>query len=446
MGWTSAECGLSCSLDSDRQARPAARTHGTYTRHVHTARTHGEAQGEHPIEPDPHTPPTPTPAPAPAITPLVTALLDAWPLQAQDLAVSCVDPSGYILWASEGSRQVLGYDGSELVGSHISVLFTPEDKARGLPEHELVVARSVGHSDDDRWHLRKDGSRAWTGGLVTAVRDAAGECIGFVKIMRDRTSLAARIRTLENRISALRRAENRRPRFLATVTHELANPLAPLATALHLLSKSAAKPKQAELLAVAQRQLEVMRRLVEDMRRAVEFDEPGMPLLVLAPVQLQELLREVTAACEPKAAQRGLSLSLLAPEVPIRLQADAARLHQVVMNLLTNAIKYTPAGGRIWVEATVEGTAAVIRVHDTGVGIEADVLPRIFDLFTQEIRSQHLSQGGWGVGLAVVRQLVEAHGGTVEVSSEGLGKGSDFTVRLPLEPDGQTVQAATPPG
>ena len=392
------------------------------------------------IEPEQHTPPDPV------ITPLVATLLGAWPLQAPDLAVSCVDPSGRILWASAGSRKVLGYEGPDLVGLHISILFTPEDRARGLHDHELAVARSVGHSDDDRWHLRKDGSRAWTNGSVTAVRDAAGECIGFVKMMRDRTDLAAQIRTLENRIGALRRQESRRTRFLATVTHELANPLAPLATALHLVSKTGPEQKQQELLAVIQRQLDVMTRLVTDMRHAVELDEPGLPLVVLAEVQLQELLHEVISACEPAATQRGLSLTLLVPDVPIRLEADAARLHQVVMNLLTNAIKYTPAGGRVWVKATVEGTAAVIRVEDTGVGIEADVLPRIFDLFTQEISSQHLSQGGWGVGLAVVRQLVEAHGGTVEVRSDGRYKGSDFTVRLPLQRNGQTVQTATPPG
>lgn len=118
--------------------------------------------------------------------------------------------------------------------------------------------------------------------------------------------------------------------------------------------------------------------------------------------------------------------------MPIALPADRERLEQVVQNLLINAIKYTRSGGTIWLQATTEGEQAVIRLQDTGVGISGEILPKIFDMFTQEPRSVHLARGGSGIGLSVVKQWVDAHGGTVEVRSDGIGKGSEFTVRLPL--------------
>jgi signal transduction histidine kinase len=149
-------------------------------------------------------------------------------------------------------------------------------------------------------------------------------------------------------------------------------------------------------------------------------------------VDLLGLLRAVAEECRPEAEAHGQDFRAILPEGPITLEADWARLRQVVANLLNNAFKYTQAGGQVVLKATVEGDEAVVRVQDTGVGIAPEMLPKIFDLFTQEECGSGRSEGGLGIGLAVVKELVALHGGTVQVRSEGKGKGSDFAVRLPL--------------
>jgi two-component system CheB/CheR fusion protein len=292
------------------------------------------------------------------------------------------------------------------------------------------VALSVGYSEDDRWHLRGDGTRAWFGGMLCAVRDTEGRCMGFVKVMRDRTDLRATLDTLENRNASLRQALHEKDQHLITLAHELANPLSPLLQACHLLERADDTQRQ-RLLEVIRRQLDTLRRLVGDLRSEIGQQQKSREL-VLQRFIVQDLLRQTFQSCEASAREHGLQLELLVPEAAIWIEADPARLHQVVLNLLSNAIKYTPAGGRVWLKSTVEDNNVVVRVEDTGVGVAPEMLPRIFELFTQEGASRHLSDGGMGVGLAVVKEWVDLHGGTVEVRSEGRGQGADFTVRLPL--------------
>jgi two-component system CheB/CheR fusion protein len=359
---------------------------------------------------------------------LAERLLHLWPHQEREFCLLCLDPHGQVVGVAGGTDTVLGFPHQELIGQPIAVLFTDDDLARKFDQLERDVARSIGYSENDRWHVRRDGTRIWIGGSISAVRDEAGELIGFVKLMRDRTDLRAQIDTLENRVGALRATLERKDRQLTTLAHELANPLSPLLQACHLLGKTGDDQR---LLAVIGRQLETLRRLISDLRAAVGRDDQA-PELSLQRFVLQELLGQVIDAGRAQADSRRQSLQLLCTDVPIWLQADPARVYQVVLNLLTNALKYTPVGGHIWLKATIEADDAVIRVEDDGVGIAPDMLPRIFELFTQESASRHLSEGGLGVGLSVVKQLVDLHGGSVEVRSDGRGKGSNFTVRLPL--------------
>ncbi|MEW6704862.1 MAG: PAS domain-containing sensor histidine kinase [Pseudomonadota bacterium] len=365
---------------------------------------------------------------------LAGRLLALWPQQERAYAVLCLDPAGTIVGVSAGTPLVLGWQPQELLGRPAALVFTDEDLQRRLDAHERDVASSVGHAEDDRWHQRKDGTRIWMSGVMTAIREPDGRCIGYVKVLRDRTDLRAQIETLEHRVSALRGALERKDAQFTTLAHELANPLSPLLQACHLLSR-ADEQQRPRLLEVIGRQLESLRRLIGDLRSAVGRDG-APPELAIQRFVLQELLLQVTQACMGEAVARQQQLELLAAEVPIWIDADPARLHQVVLNLVGNAIKYTPAGGRVWIKATVEADDAVIRVEDTGVGIAPEMLPRIFDLFTQDPDSRHLSRGGLGVGLAVVKNLVDLHGGTVEVRSDGRGKGSHFAVRLPLRRSG----------
>ncbi|MED5620945.1 PAS domain-containing sensor histidine kinase [Ideonella sp. BN130291] len=374
---------------------------------------------------------TPPPQHADDGSGLAARLLRLWPGQEPQYCLLCLDPDGIVVGVSGATEPVLGYPPGDLVGQSISRVFTGEDLERKFDELERDVARSVGYAENDRWHVRGDGTRIWIGGAITAIRGAGGELLGFVKIMRDRTDVRAQIDTLENRVGGLRATLERKDRQLTTLAHELANPLSPLLQACHLLGKPESAHIQQRLLDVIGRQLDTLRRLIGDLRAAAS-QHAQAPTLALQRFVLQELLGQVVDAGRTQAGARGQSLELLCTDVPIWLQADPARLSQVVLNLLTNALKYTPAGGRIWVKATIEADDAVIRVEDDGVGIAPEMLPRIFDLFTQETASQHLSEGGLGVGLSVVKQWIDLHGGTVEVRSDGRGKGSHFTVRLPL--------------
>jgi two-component system CheB/CheR fusion protein len=352
--------------------------------------------------------------------------------QARQHALILLDPAGAVVAWFPGAEQVFGYTAAEMVGQSVYRLFTPEDLQLGLADHELEVARRDGTAEDDRWMVRKDGTRLWANGVLVALRNEAGHIAGFGKTLRDRTDVRERLDALENRVAALLKADERKNVFLGTLAHELRNPLAPLVNAVRLLGL--ARPGDPDLTyptKLIERQVEFLRRLVDDLLDVTRIGA-GKIDLKKEPVNLADLLSRVTEACRPEADERRQQLALLLPAGAIALEADPARLQQVFTNLLTNAIKYTPEGGRIWVKATVEGNEAVGGVEDTGVGIAPEMLPRIFEMFTQEEESRYRSEGGLGIGLSLVKDLVTLHGGSVQVRSEGKDKGSEFSVRLPL--------------
>ncbi len=366
---------------------------------------------------------------SPAPEELLRLLLD----QGRDHALLLLDPAGRVVGWLAGAEHVFGYTAEEAVGQPADILFTPEDRERGLSGHELEVARQDGRAEDDRWQVRKDGSRIWASGAVIALRGASGEVVGFGKVLRDRTDVRAQVEALESRAEALASADRRKDLFLGTLAHELRNPLGALGNALQLLRL--AGPRAADLsypVQVIGRQVEFIRRLVDDLLDVTRV-AAGKVELRVQPVRLQGALSRAAEECRPSAEARRQDFRVLLPPAPITLEADPDRLHQVVTNLLNNAVKYTPEGGGVWLKATVEGGEAVVRVEDSGVGIDAEMLPRIFELFTQEESSRPRAEGGLGLGLPLVRHLVSLHGGTVQVRSEGRGKGSEFTVRLPLK-------------
>jgi signal transduction histidine kinase len=307
----------------------------------------------------------------------------------------------------------------------------PEDRALGIPAHELAVAAANSKAEDDRWHLRGDGTRIWISGITVPLKDEGRRVVGFAKIARDRTDLKQQLDSLTRRVQTLSAADEERSHFLKTLGHELRNPLAPLMTSTALLKRYATSAAAQGPLATIDRQIAVIKRLADDLTELTRMGA-GKLSLQLEPVHVQELLQSMISGYVADAQQRGLQLQLLVPPTPIVVTADAARLQQIVANLLQNALKYTPAGGRIWVKAATEAEEMVIRVEDTGVGIAPDMLPKIFDLFTQEAPDSIASEGGLGIGLALVTELAKLHGGFVEVRSQGKGKGSEFTVRLPL--------------
>jgi len=226
-------------------------------------------------------------------------------------------------------------------------------------------------------------------------------------------------------------ANRRQNEFLAMLAHELRNPLAPISMAASLLAGvPGADAQLAKLSRVIGRQVDHMARLLDDLLDAARISS-GKIKLALEPLALADVLRHAVETVQPRIAERGQVLDLALPPETVAVEGDKVRLAQVFTNLLGNASKYTGDGGRLRVAAHVEAEAIVVTIDDNGTGIAPDVLPYIFDLFTQGPRSLARSEGGLGVGLNVVRNLVGMHGGKVEAHSDGNGRGSRFTVRLP---------------
>jgi signal transduction histidine kinase len=257
--------------------------------------------------------------------------------------------------------------------------------------------------------------------------------------MRDR--LAERTRESERlnaelraRAAALAESDRRKDEFLAMLAHELRNPLGAVANASYLLEQLTPPDPQLERpIAIIRRQIQHLVRMVDDLLDVSRITR-GKVELRRQPVDLAEVLRHAVETARPLAEAREQTLRAEIPPEPLPLEGDATRLEQVFSNLLRNAVKFTEPGGRIELSAELQGaTEAVVRVRDDGVGIPADLLPRVFDLFTQGDQGLDRTGGGLGIGLTLVRSLVEMHGGRVEASSEGPGRGSEFEVRLPID-------------
>jgi signal transduction histidine kinase/ActR/RegA family two-component response regulator len=253
------------------------------------------------------------------------------------------------------------------------------------------------------------------------------------------TALRARRRQYAMRDLLLRVEDGIRQRdqFLAMLGHELRNPLGAVLTAaevIDLATRDDADPTVsivARQAAAIRRQGGVLTRLVDDLLDVARVTSGKVPLRK-RPLDVSEIVRRAVDAAGSRAAQKGVDVRARIQERPVWISGDATRLEQVVSNLLTNAIKYTPAGGRVDVTLSVEEGEAVLSLRDTGVGIEPELLPKVFDLFKQADRTLVRAEGGLGIGLTLVRTLVDLHGGTVVARSEGLGRGSEFIVRLPV--------------
>lgn len=357
--------------------------------------------------------------------------------QSCEHAIILLDREGRIVWWSAGAQEIFGHGPADIIGELSARLFTPDDVDKGMDRLEIEVADIDNTAEDDRWMLRADGSRFWASGILLAIRDEAGGVIGYAKVLRNRTDLREQLDALRNQIRELESASHRKDVFLSTLSHELRNPLAPLSNAVKLIRFSA--PGNADLeyaLRVVERQVELLGRLVDDL---LDLSRVGAGKIELnrQRIVLTEVVRQAVETVRPLAEQRRHTLNVALLEDPIVVEGDADRLHQVFVNVLNNAVKYTPPGGHIWVHATTEGDEAVVHVRDSGVGIPTEMLPRIFELFTQVDSARAYSQGGLGIGLSLVKNLVALHGGTVQVRSDGEGKGAEFSVRLPLQMPGR---------
>ena len=280
----------------------------------------------------------------------------------------------------------------------------------GLANHTVLIA--------------KDGTELAIDDSGAPIRDARGRIVGVVLVFRDITQRRGSERALED-------ADRRKDEFLAMLAHELRNPLAPIRNAAHTLALLGTGDDRVRWVSgVIERQVGLMTRLVDDLLDVSRITS-GKITLQRTTVSVREVLAQSVETARPLAESRGQALEVDVPEDAGWVDGDPARLAQAVGNLLDNAIKYTDDGGRIWLRARVEADEVVIVVEDSGVGVDPELLPHVFDLFIQADRSLERKQGGLGLGLTLVRRLVEMHGGHVEAASAGPGLGSAFTIRLP---------------
>jgi PAS domain S-box-containing protein len=450
----------------------------------------------------------------------------------RDYAIFMTDPDGIVTNWNAGAQHILGYTEQGIIGKDAAKLFTTEDRSKGVPEQELTTAATVGRAEDERWHVRRDGSRFWASGVVTSVRDSSGKLIGFSKVMRDMTernklteerdrffalsmdmlcivhldgqfqrvnpafqevlgfseeellamtifelvhpddlgatlkvyqNLAAGqpVRFMENRLRCqdgnyrwvawsyfpvpedglafgvgrdttdvrrmqevlrgraeeLENANRVKDEFLATMSHELRTPLTSILGWARLLDSNQLSEEEKQFaISVIQRNAQAQSKLIEDLLDVSRIIT-GKLKIDFEPVSFASVTESVINSLRPTAGP---------------ILGDPSRLQQIVMNLLSNSIKFTPAGGRI--EVHLERTNGNVRleVRDTGVGIGAEHLPFIFERFRQVDSSNIRAHGGLGLGLAIVDYLVRQQAGTVMVASEGVGKGATFTVEFPL--------------
>jgi two-component system CheB/CheR fusion protein len=376
--------------------------------------------------------------------------LDEWTArflrETTEHALIVVRPDGIIEGWFGAATRLFGYEESEAIGLDVGELFIPEDRRMGIDRQEIRAALAAGRSEDDRWHLRKDGSRFWGSGVLSALRDADGGVSRLVKLMRDRTDLRTQIVASQNRLAARERENRHRSEYVVSIAHEMRNVLSPMQNAATLIGLSNDEAVRRRSLDVLQRQLDGLSKLLDDLAGA-SHPAPERFVLERHPVVVQDAVDQAEAAVRATVEERGQGLACTYPLIRFAVDADPQRLQQMLLNLLGNAIKFTPPGGHIAMSATIEGDMAVIRVTDNGIGIAPELLPHIFELFTRD--DARATAPGLGVGLAVVKELAVMHGGGIEARSAGIGKGSVFALRLPLAHAGsnpETPRVTRPTG
>lgn len=332
-----------------------------------------------------------------------------------------LSPDGEIRSWNAGAQEITGYPPEEAIGRPLSMLYTRQDVASGHDRAGLEAARASGQWEGGERLERKDGSLVRCQTRIALIRDAAGCPAGMLWTARD-VSDALRLEELE---SGNRRVQS----FLAILAHELRNPLAPIRNAVDVIALTPSVDVRIQRCAeIIDRQFHQLERLVDDLLDVGRVTA-GKLKVELTPTAYNDVVTASIESIRPVLESAGQQLVVSLPPESPHVSADAARLGQVLINLLSNATKYTPRGGTVAVHVVVEDGSVVTTVSDTGQGMEPAALDRIFNLFSQE--GEGVSRGGLGIGLALARAVVEAHGGAIQADSQGPGKGSTFTVILP---------------
>jgi len=350
-------------------------------------------------------------------------------------AIITLGCDGMITTWNYGAQLIFGYTEQEAIGQSVDMLYTSEDQKAGVPDAERQRALEQGQAADERWHVRKDGTRCFFSGLVNPLVDGNGQVTGFAKIARDMTEDRLRSSDQQNELASIQAANEQKDQFFAVLSHELKHPLNLIQLNTDLIGRSqAAKnaPNLRKATLTIQNAVRSQSRIIDDLMDVSRI-RTGKLKLNFVTLHYQELLKGIEAVFGPLAQGEGVSFETFKPDQAVFVHADPTRLEQIIWNLLNNAWKFTKGGERICMQLERDGDQARLDVIDTGEGISADFLPKVFDMFGQaEMQHAQRSKHGLGIGLALVKQLVEAHGGRIEAFSEGLGRGARFSVWLPM--------------
>jgi PAS domain S-box-containing protein len=376
--------------------------------------------------------------------------------EVRDYAIFMLDPGGHVQTWNAGAERLNGYRPEEIIGQHFSRFFPEEDIRSGKPEWELKTALQEGRIEDEGWRIRKDGSRFWANVVITAVYDEMHHHVGFAKITRDLTDRRAAEEALrreraelekrvEERTAALseanrelaranrelEKASRTKDQFLAMLSHELRTPLTAIYGWVSMLQSGRVDAARVmDVIQIIERNVKSQTQLVDDL---LNLSRVITGNLKVAPAWIDPLVvvHAAVDSMRPAAMAKNIHLVVEA-ETSEQIFADADRLQQVIWNLLSNAVKFTGKGGEVRVEVGRIASKFQVTVSDTGEGIDPDFLPHVFDRFSQADSSTTRRFGGLGLGLSIVRHIVELHGGSVFAHSEGKGRGTTMIVRLPV--------------
>ncbi len=350
-----------------------------------------------------------------------------------DFAIIVLDEQGLITDWNTGAALIYGHDKADVLGQHYQLIFSEDDRQHGIPEQDLQAARANDRSQDERWHMRKDGSRFYASGEISRLK--GNSLRGFVKIARDLTGHKRLHDEQSKQLAESQSSSHMKDEFFAIMSHELKHPLNLIQLNAEILRRL---PSIAHV-AVASKAVGTIREAVSSQARIIDdlLDvariRTGKLKLKTEPVDVAAIVEGIHAVVISEQPASSVVFERPADGLTLYIDGDSTRLEQVIWNLLNNALKFSPPGSPIRLSLSHDETQVSLSVIDQGIGLTADSLEHIFDLFSQAAtQSGHQAREGLGIGLSLVRQLVEAHGGTVRAYSAGLGMGCTFTVTLPL--------------
>lgn len=353
-----------------------------------------------------------------------------------DYAVILLDPNGIITSWNTGAEKITQFSSDEAIGQPITIIFTPEDRERGAAEMEQQVALSGRSAEDNRWHVRKNGSRFWAMGAFTALRDERGELLGFVKLARDMTDQKNKEEELQRAKEAAEVANEAKGQFLAIMSHELRTPLgAMIGFADALLDKELMEDKRMEYAETIRSSGQKLSTLINDILDLSKV-EAGRLEIERHDFPVGEIFHEIDSLLGNRAKEKNLQLTFkVENEIPASIRSDPSRLRQILINIIGNAIKFTSQGSidvsiRYVKEKPVEDSKLCVVVNDTGPGIPEDMQSQLFQPFIQADNSISRRFGGTGLGLALSRRLARALGGDIRLMYSQVGKGSCFEISI----------------